>query len=149
MIIWRISNHSSLDGDGGLRASGRWHSRGRRIVYCAPDPATALLEILVHAEIDIEDLPVSYRYLKIGLPDTLTRTRIAVDALPGDWFRDEAATRMMGDAWIGARTEPVCEVPSALVPETWNLLINPAHLDAGQIAIVDEIEHGLDARLLR
>jgi RES domain-containing protein len=45
----------NVDGRGGLQASGRWHTCGQRIVYCAPDPATALLEILVHAEIDFRD----------------------------------------------------------------------------------------------
>lgn len=149
MIIWRISNHSILDGGGGLRAAGRWHSRGRRIVYCAPDPATALLEILVHAEVDIEDMPVSYRYLKIELPDTLDRARISADSLPADWFHDESATRMLGDGWLGSGTSPICEVPSVLAPETCNLLINPAHPDAARVAVVDEIEHDLDARLLR
>ena len=56
MLLWRISNHLSLAGEGGLRASGRWYSRGRRIVYCAQSPAAALLEILVHFEIDVSDL---------------------------------------------------------------------------------------------
>ncbi|MBI3680362.1 MAG: RES family NAD+ phosphorylase [Acidobacteria bacterium] len=43
MTLWRVTNHVRLDGGGGLRAPGRWHTRGRRIVYCAPDPAAALL----------------------------------------------------------------------------------------------------------
>ena len=33
MILWRVSNHSTLDGSGGLSAAGRWHTAGRRIVY--------------------------------------------------------------------------------------------------------------------
>lgn len=61
MFLWRISNHLSLAGKGGSRASGRWHTRGRRVVYCAENAAAALLEILVHFEIEIRDLPVRYR----------------------------------------------------------------------------------------
>ena len=44
VVLWRISNHVSLTGDGALRVSGRWHTRGRRIVYCSKSPAAALLE---------------------------------------------------------------------------------------------------------
>jgi RES domain-containing protein len=57
VFLWRISNHALLAGDGGLRVSGRWHTRGKRVVYCAENPAAALLEILVHFEIEIGDLP--------------------------------------------------------------------------------------------
>ena len=64
MTLWRISEHAALDGGGGLSFSARWHTAGRRIVYCAPNPATALLEVLVHTEIRIENVPVSFRYLR-------------------------------------------------------------------------------------
>jgi hypothetical protein len=56
VVLWRISNHASLAGAGGLRASGRWQVRGKRVV-CAEHHAAALLEILVHFEIDVRDLP--------------------------------------------------------------------------------------------
>lgn len=65
VVLWRISNHRSLAGGGALRAPGRWHTRGRRIVYCAQTPAAALLETLVHVEIEVRDLPTRYRLLKI------------------------------------------------------------------------------------
>jgi RES domain-containing protein len=59
VFLWRISNHTALEGTGGLLASGRWHSKGRPIIYCAPDPSTALLEVLVHTgEIDLTDAPL-------------------------------------------------------------------------------------------
>jgi RES domain-containing protein len=56
VILWRISDHATLDGGGGVSLSGRWHTAGRRIVYCAPNPATALLEVLVHTEISFDDV---------------------------------------------------------------------------------------------
>ena len=51
MIVWRFSQHDSLDGRGGLLASARWHTRGKEILHCAPNPATAVLEILVHNQV--------------------------------------------------------------------------------------------------
>jgi hypothetical protein len=71
MGVWRISNHATLDGAGGLRASARWHTKGRRILYCATSPAGALLEILVHHELRLADLPATYRLIRIQYPDNL------------------------------------------------------------------------------
>ena len=50
MELWRISNYADLSGIGGLKAAGRWHSQGRRIVYLADHPSSALLEMLVHMD---------------------------------------------------------------------------------------------------
>jgi len=67
--LWRISNYSDLSGPGGLKASGRWHEKGRHVVYTSDHPASALLEAMVHLEIDFEDLPDTYQLLEIDVPD--------------------------------------------------------------------------------
>lgn len=148
MILWRISNHVSLTGEGGLRASGRWHTRGRRVVYVAQNAAAALLEILVHFEIDIRDLPVRYRLLKIDVPDDVQVARVPVSALPRDWAERPEVTRAIGDAWIASTSMALLTVPSALVPETFNVLLNPAHPDAARIVVLHATEHVIDPRLL-
>jgi len=145
---WRISSHASLDGSGGLRASGRWHTRGRRIVYCAPNPATALLEILVHAEIDVDDIPVSLRYLEIDVPDSISVETLNVETLPGNWRSNPEATRGAGDEWLHSGRTALLRVPSVIVPVTWNVLVNPQHPDSPQIRIIHTYEHGIDPRLL-
>jgi RES domain-containing protein len=69
MHLWRISRHTDLDGIGGLRASGRWHRAGLRIVYTAQSPAGALLETCVHTAAG--SVPALYTLLRIarsGLP---------------------------------------------------------------------------------
>ena len=76
-----------------MSAPGRWHSVGQRIVYCAPNPTTALLEVLVHAKIDIEDVPVNFRYLEIEAPDALAFEDVDTSKL-GEWWR----TDLGGDA---------------------------------------------------
>ena len=149
MILWRVSNHATLDGGGGLRTPGRWHTRGRRVVYCAPNPATALLEVLVHAEIDMEDLPTTFGYLEIEAPDSVSATTIFVGARARDWRTNLAVTRHAGDEWLRSGQTALLRVPSVIVPETWNPLINPLHPDATQIRIVRRHHHGIDPRLLR
>jgi RES domain-containing protein len=149
VFLWRISNHLSLTGDGALRTSGRWHTRGRRVVYCAQSPAAALLEILVHFEIDIQDLPVRYRLLKIEAPDDVQVENVAVDGLPTGWPERTEVTRGLGDGWISKGSRALLSVPSAIVPETFNVLLNPAQQDAKRIVIVQAGEHAIDPRLLK
>lgn len=147
MILWRISNHAVLDGGGGLRASGRWHSKGRPVVYCAPNPATALLEILVHAEIDAEDLPTGYRFLKIELAGDIAYEEADPLALPEGWRDDIAETRRRGDDWLGSGRTALLHVPCVIVPAMRNALLNPAHPDMHRIRIAEIVEHPLDLRL--
>lgn len=148
MIVWRVSNHLTLDGAGALRASARWHTKGRPVVYCAPNPGTALLEMLVHAEISVEDVPTTYKLLKIEIPDDASDEALDRQGLPPDWIQDVAITRDIGNSWLEAARTAVLYVPSVLVSETMNILINPSHSDARRISIAEVIEHPLDQRLV-
>jgi RES domain-containing protein len=147
MTLWRASNHASLDGAGGLRASGRWHSLGKRIVYCAPNPATALLEILVHAEIDVQDIPVPIRYLEIEAPDSISAESVDASAAIAGWQKEKS--RRAGDEWLSSKRTALLRVPSVIVPATWNILINPAHPESSQIRIVRTHKHAFDRRLVK
>lgn len=147
MTLWRISNHPSRAGDGGLRASGRWHTRGRRIVYGSQNPATALLETLVHFEIAIQDLPARDRLLKLEAPDTVVVEHVLPGKLPQDWVERVDLTRAIGDAWLAAVRSPLLTVPSALVPETFNVLLNPGQ-DAAGVVVADVSEYAIDPRFL-
>jgi RES domain-containing protein len=148
VILWRISNRVSLAGDGALRASGRWHTRGRRVVYCAQSPAAALLEIIVHFEIEIQDLPARYRLLQIEAPAGVSLETVAVQLLPANWIENPAATRAIGDDWLASGRSLLLAVPSAIVPETFNVLLNPGHAAADRVRIAKATEHALDPRLL-
>src|SRR5262245_28619215 len=112
MRLWRISNHANLAGDGGLYASGRWHTRGRRVVYLADHPASALLEVMVHLEIDAEELPSHYQLLGIDAPDDLAITSFAERELPSDWRVQVAVTRALGDNWLRDVSTSLLRVPS-------------------------------------
>ena len=149
MTVWRISSHLNLDGAGGLRASGHWHTRGRRIVYCAPNPATALLEILVHAEIDFEDLPVTYKFLEIDVPESASREVLDPSALVDGWSARLEETRIIGDEWLQSRRTALHFVPSAIVPATMNIILNPALAAAAGIKIARTQMHRTDPRLIR
>ena len=148
MILWRISNHLSLDGRGGLVWPGRWHTRGRRVVYCTQSPAAALLERLVHLELAPGELPVRYRLLKIEIPDAAPIERLEVGMLPDRWIEREDSTQTIGNAWLAGGLSALLLVPSAIVPETTNVLINPSHAASAAIEIVGTSAHVIDPRLL-
>jgi len=144
MILWRISNYADLSGDGGLIAPGRWHEKGTPVVYCCDHPSTCLLEILVH--VDIEDLPDDYQLLKIDCPDDVAVTTIPFDRAHFDdldWTRREGS-RLLAESSCG-----LIRVPSAIMPEAANFLINPRHPDAGRLTIEKAIRYPFDSRLLR
>jgi RES domain-containing protein len=145
MRLWRILNHASLSGDGGLYASGRWHARGRRVVYLADHPASALLEVMVHLEIDAEDIPRDYQLLAVDVPDGVAMTS---PGLPDNWRDQAAGTQALGDAWLREAATALLHIPSAIVPDASNYLLNPAHADAARIAIAAARRAAFDPRLM-
>jgi RES domain-containing protein len=147
VILWRISNYPTLDGTGGLVVSGRWHTKGHPVIYCTWNPSTALLETLVHMEIDAEDRPERFQVLKIEGPDTLSVERIEPGTLPKDWPEDIATTQSIGNRWLNEQRSLLFDVPSILIPETSNILVNPLHPEASQLKIIRVYEHAFDARL--
>lgn len=145
MDLWRISNYADLSGIGGVRAAGRWHSQGRRIVYLADHPSSALLEMLVHMDRDL--IPPTYQLLRIVLPPD-----IAIETATGlspDWRTEMMASREVGDRWLDRSTSALLRVPSAISLQGHNFLLNPAHPDAAKIAVSEVFRAPLDARLLR
>jgi RES domain-containing protein len=147
VILWRVSNYADLDGKGGVHVAGRWHSKGRPVVYCSQNPATALLETLVHIEIDSEDRPDYFQLLKIDGPDPLSFATIALDSLSSNWGDDISATQQIGDRWLCEKRCLLLFVPSVSVPESWNVLVNPEHAEIRQLKITAAYRHPFDARL--
>jgi RES domain-containing protein len=145
--LWRISNYETLDGVGGLLASARWHTKGHPVVYCTMNPATALLETIVHMEIDSEDRPEHFHILRIEGPDSLSIEKIEADSLSLNWAEDMNATQAIGDRWLSERRSLLLQVPSVLVPETWNVLVNPQHSEISLLKITATYDHAFDARL--
>lgn len=153
MRIYRVSNYRDLNGDGGRRAAGRWHNKGRPIVYCASSDAAAMLEAIAYvARNDPTLVPSTFQLLTIELPDDVQRDVVSRAALPLDWQARHPYTRGIGDAWLRGGNSAVLVVPSALAPQTENYLLNPFHSDlqppgGGKIKVVDAAKYPFDSRL--
>jgi RES domain-containing protein len=118
------------------------------VVYLAESPAGALIEVLVHLEIREATTPLTYALLRVSAPD---RMKIPALTLPDGeaWKDDEALTRSLGDEWLRSRRSALARVPSAILPATFNYLLNPLHPSAGRIAIAEVHKATLDSRLIR
>jgi RES domain-containing protein len=144
--LWRISNHASLSGEGGLHYAARWHTAAHPIVYFAESPAGALVEALVHLEFDEQDWPRSYRLMQAEFPDKLKIETL--EPKTRNWRTSLAATRKLGDEWMRSGRTALARVPSAIVPDTWNVLLNPRHASADQVKIVRTVRAEYDLRLM-
>jgi len=144
MILWRVSRHLELNGRGGIFFAGRWHHAGVPVVYLAESPAGALLETCVHT--GANDIPPSFTLLKVAGPD-LPFDTIEIAGLDHAWPDRVEITRELGSAWLEAGSSALLRVPSALVPETANYLLNPLHADAGHFRIDASFVFPFDARL--
>jgi RES domain-containing protein len=144
VILWRISRHRELNGAGGLRAPGRWHHAGQPVVYLAASPAAALLEVCAHTSAN--DVPPDFTLLKVEGPAVKIET-IHAQYLPADWLTNLSATRERGTAWLRKGGCALLRVPSAIVPETENFVLNPVHPDAAKFRITDVFLYPFDLRL--
>jgi RES domain-containing protein len=137
-----------LDGEGARRAGGRWNSPGIPVVYTSSALSLAVLELLAHTDPDL--LPNDLYAFEIDVPDSLTADMLDVSQLPAGWrdIPNHPACRAIGDEWVERGNQVVLGVPSAVVPEELNYLINPAHPDTGRIKVVRSRPFSLDQRLL-
>lgn len=148
MILWRISNYATLDGSGGLRVSGRWHSKGSRIVYLSDNPALAMLETLVHLGLDLDLVPDHYQLLEVDCPDRVHVRHLDETSLSERWADQELESQAIGDEWIQLQESALLRVPSAIVPGCYNYLLNPMHAEATHLSILSATLHPYDPRLL-
>lgn len=142
MIAWRIAADTprytadQLTGVGAAAVSGRWNERGVAMVYAAQSRALACLETLVH--LDGTELPFNRYLVRIDIPDAIwaAAPRHTPDSLPVGW--DAEPTGMVsiaiGTAWARQAETCLLRIPSVIVPEEENILINPAHPDAARIS---------------
>jgi RES domain-containing protein len=143
MELWRISNYADLSGVGGMRAAGRWHSQGRRIVYLADHPSSALLEMLVHMDRDL--IPSTHQLLRVVAPADIVPD--TPSDLAADWRTRTMVSREIGDRWLDKASSALLQVPSAFGHGS-NFLLNPAHPDAARVMVTEVIKAPFDLRLL-
>lgn len=149
MRLWRIAHarYEALNGEGARRWGGCWNSPGRLVVYTSTTASLAMLEKLVW--IDPDDVPENLRLFEIELPDELEREWLDRSRLPKDW-KDAGcpACTEIGDEWLASASSLALVVPSTLLDEELNVLINPRHDQARRARVVGSRPFTFDPRLV-
>lgn len=122
---------------------GRWNSPGHPLIYTSDSLALCLAECLVHVP---GRLPADYVAFTIALPEDSVES-IDVQSLEADWRRDLGLTRAIGDGWLAAGRTLALVVPSAVLPDSSNILVNPLHPRSAEIQLVAQQPFQFDPRL--
>ncbi len=149
MIVYRVGKTkyaSDLRGEGARLFGGRWNNKMLSCIYTSESRALAVLEYTVNVNLD--DIPRALSITTFEIPDKTIRILNEAD-LPGDWKLSPApsSTKDFGSALLQAAAEPVIKIPSTVIPEEFNYLLNPLHRDSKNFKILDIKDFVYDVRI--
>lgn len=148
MDVYRVTKCAYINDLSGWGASvypGRWNSKGVYILYTSLTPSLALLENRVH----MPSMPnEDYCLAKLSIPGDKIQD-IELSDLPSDWFTFPAPhkLKLIGDTFVKDNIYLGLIIPSAVLPEEQNLLINPRHADFAFSKVVSVRNIPIDGRL--
>lgn len=154
MITYRIATESpdypadDTSGTGARLSGGRWNSKGNAVIYTSSSRALAAMEVLVH--LATPGLPLNRYLVEFQIPDALWKKRevASVRQLVGWDAQPHGITSVTcGDEWLTQGRTLILEVPSVIVPEEANILINPGHHDMKKVIATKDRKWTFDPRL--
>ena len=147
MNVYRITTAKWADKLTGSGYPARWNSGGVYVIYTASSRALACLENLVHRS--GEGLHNRFKIIEIEISDHASMQKINLDELPDEWHKTEhyPVCRRIGDRWIEEGKCLLLEVPSSIIREETNVLINPHHTECHEVKIANIRDFRFDERL--
>jgi len=147
-IVKAVNAASAFTGEGARIAGGRWNSPGIAVVYAAGTASLAMLEMLVHLQ--SRELLRRYVLFEVTFDEALV-TAVASRDMPETWKMSppSAEGQGLGDAWVLEEHSAVLKLPSVIVPDEFNYLLNPSHGDFAKITIGPKQSVEFDHRLLK
>lgn len=152
--LWRIGvdtpdyKADDASGLGAKTAGGRWNRKGTAMVYASSSRALSCLETLVHLG---SNLPLNRYLVRIDVQMDLWEaapTIIADDFVGWDAEPAGKVSLDIGKDWIESKSSLLLKVPSVVVPEESNVLVNPAHPDASKLTFTKVRKWIYDPRLI-
>jgi RES domain-containing protein len=135
--VWRICyrRHRRFNGEGARLYGGRWNHPGTAVVYTSGSLSLSALELFVHIDLDV--FPTELVAIPVDVPDNIGVDTVKLASLPKNWRRYPApeALKDIGTTWAAKGATAILAVPSAVIPEERNYLLNPAHRDFKRIRI--------------
>lgn len=156
-IVWRIAADTpdypadDLSGAGAQATGGRWNEKNSAVLYTSATRALACLETMVH--LNASGLPLNRYLVEVTIPDLvwMAAQRETQASLPVGWDAEPASLTSigLGTRWITSKSSVLLVLPSVIVPEELNVLVNPAHPGAGGITCRKVRKWLYDPRLRR
>jgi RES domain-containing protein len=151
MRAWRLSKSryaGDLTGQGAARDGQRWNQPGQRAVYLGLTPEITVLEVLVHLNGVLSAPLVLCRYEVPDMPGLINEPDPT--ALPEGWnaIPHRQASAVFGGNWLRTGLQLGLVLPSVVVPQARNLMLNPLHPAMAQVALVHQEPFQLDQRLI-
>ncbi len=135
---------SALDGEGARLYGGRWNEKGHRMVYTSATASLAVLETFVHLGLNAKS--TAHVILEIEIPDELIEQ---ASGLPSEWKESPVleAYQDFGSKWLLSGRSAALKIPSAIIEQEYNYLLNPEHPDFSRISVLNTLEYGFDERM--
>lgn len=149
MILYRLAAGKyarDISGEGSRLYGGRFNPIGLATLYTSENISLCILEILVRAS--KTTAPDSYTLISIEIPDNGI-SRIQLNKLKKGWQHDLGYTQGIGEDFLKENQSFCLRVPSAIVPQENNFLLNPMHPDFKKVKIVSTELLDLDKRLFK
>lgn len=148
MEVYRIVRAkwaNDLSGEGARLYGGRWNRKGTPCLYTSSSRSLAILEFSVNVSLD--EMPRSLSLITIRIPDQFHE--VAIDELPGNWKDVPApgAAREFGTRLLQEGSHLIIRLPSAVIPQEFNYIINPAHKDLKLCKVVAVEDFVYDIRI--
>ncbi|MEN9523743.1 MAG: hypothetical protein RL065_2120 [Bacteroidota bacterium] len=149
MVVFRLSKQkyaTDLSGIGAEKYGGRWNSKGLPMLYCSENISLCMLEILVNIPHII--LPKFMQLVQIKIPDNSILI-FPKNELPSDWQSNPISfsTQKIGDIFLREEKYLAMKVPSSVVPNEFNILLNPYHKLYNKVQVVETSPFSIDKRL--
>jgi RES domain-containing protein len=140
-LVRRERAADALSGEGARRYGGRWNPPGAAVVYAAESRALAVLETFVH--LTLEARALRFVLLTLALPGRAKLHRHAAARPP----RSIGASQETGRAWLEEGDALALVVPSLIVPQEKNYVLNVAHAQFPAVRVANEEPFSFDERL--
>ena len=146
-IVYRIVLKKWSDKLVASGSAARWNSEGKFVIYTASSRALACLENVVHRS--AEGLSMAFNTMLIELPKSTKIQEIEINSLPKDWysFANYHLCQAIGDEWYNARQSLLLSVPSAIIKEERNYIINTQHPDFVKVKLMGVEDFLFDTRI--
>lgn len=137
MLVWRLcrKEYANLSGVGASLYGGRWNAPGSPVIYTASSLSLAFVEIIPGLRKNM--IPKGFVSLLITIDEKVSKKELTIEDFPKYW-RQEKGKRWFikeGDQWLKEKETLLLIVPSVIVPEEKNVLINPLHPDISKVKI--------------